>query len=185
MTYVLLEQPYVLIPLLVVGTYFCLVVWLRRRTPQARRALLVALALLIVLPVVQRLVVTDREQIRAVSDAIASAADQGDVDGIIRLLSVDFRLQDMDREALREFAKSRLDRFHPKDTAISDFRAQVNGDQATVTFVSSCTIMGEYSGPVRIGWTAVFVRVDGVWRLQSADIREIPFSPVKSLDDLR
>jgi cytochrome bd-type quinol oxidase subunit 1 len=51
--YLLFEEPYALIPLVVVAAYACLVIWLRRRTPGAKRALIVALLLAVLLPVLQ------------------------------------------------------------------------------------------------------------------------------------
>jgi ketosteroid isomerase-like protein len=184
--YVFLEQPYVLIPLLVIGTYICLVVWLRRRTPRAKRALLIALLLCVTLPLVQWLVVTDREQIRAVCESIGRAVEAGDVDAISRHVAADFRTRDIDRAELLDMAERALARHHPQNVRFRDFRVDVDGDRAEVTYTSICSVSGEYiERDVRVNWIAIFIRVNGEWHLQSADIRQTPFLPISRLEDLR
>jgi len=186
MRYVFFEQPYALIPLLIVAAYVCLVVWLRRRTVRAKRALWIAAILLVLLPVVQRLVVTDRERIRAVSAAIAAAVDAGDVAALSEHVADDFRVRDIDRAALLELAKSAMDRHRPRDVKLSDVRVTVTGDRAEVTQTSTCFVESDvYSGRVTVNWTAVFVRARGAWRLQFADIRPTPLLPIDQLEDVR
>ncbi|HRX87162.1 MAG TPA: nuclear transport factor 2 family protein [Phycisphaerae bacterium] len=182
--YIFLENPYVLIPLLLIGTYACFVAWLRRRTPRAKRVLLVAVLLCVALPIVQQLVVTDREQIRAVCDEIGDAVEAGDVDAILAHTANDFQMYEIDREHLAERARRAIEHYRPKDIHISGFRVEVDGDRATVHYRSRCTVTGDVPvGAVVLEWKAVFVRVDGEWRLQSAEATS-PLQPGFQLRDV-
>ncbi|MCB9851382.1 MAG: nuclear transport factor 2 family protein [Phycisphaerales bacterium] len=186
MQYVLFESPYVLVPILLVGAYACLVVWLRRRTPGAKRALLIALLLCIVLPIVQNLIVTRREMLRVVCTEMVSAADAGDVTGIAQHVAATFRAEDLDREELLDAVRRTLAHYDVQDAKLYSFKPEINGDHAVLRFAVQARVQVPDMALqlVQTTWTAEFEWIDGRWQMTTLSPRETPVFPVGSLRSL-
>jgi hypothetical protein len=183
--YLLFEQPYALIPLVVVAAYACLVIWLRRRTPGAKRALIVALLLAVLLPILQWWVVTDRERIHRICLAMTASAEQGDVAAFDRYVSSRFEVGELDRAALRAAAERAYTRYDIVTAKLKSPQIEVNQDRAEVDFGVQVTMSGgDFPGQGLTTWTAVFEREADGWRLVEIHPRRTPFFPFDRLEEL-
>lgn len=184
--YVFLESPYVLIPLLLIAAYICLVRWLRQRTPQARRALLIALLLLVALPLVQKVVETKREQLWAVCNQLVESYKAGDVDAIGRHVARNFHEEDLDRAGLLDVARRSMNHYRLYEAKLSSLSAEITGNRAVVKFTASVDAEAPEFGRHAQGttWTADFEWSGDAWQLTGVRPRETPLFPYSRLSDL-
>ncbi len=166
--------------------FFLLSSWLRKRTPGSRKALLVGLLVCIVLPVIQKLVVTQREQVKNVCQELVDATEQGDVDAIARRVAPEFAVREIDRDRFLEGVKSVLTSSRVENPSMHSFKVTVEDDKAEVTFVVSCRIVtreGMEPGVVS-SWRVIFQRVGEEWLLIYAEPKSTPLFPFDRLEQL-
>jgi hypothetical protein len=179
--YVLLESPIWLILCALVAEL--IVLWLhQRRGWSARWPPFVVPALAVLLLIVQWLVVTDQEALRALTQRLAAAVAKPDVDAFVAEIDDGFRLGDVTRENIHERLYRFLERTTIEQAGVGAFDITVTGDQASVSFRARARIetgdagLQEYVGRWRLdcirrpdGW-----RVRGVEHLGSPGIGHIP-----------
>ncbi len=165
--------------------YVTLVVWLRRRTPRARRALLLTLALCVVLPVIQQVVVTDREAIRGALGEMVAAVEAGEIEPIAARVARRFQVREIDREAFLAGVDRAMHRYHIERARLGGVEIEVAGDTATVRFTASGYVTSDmYTGDAPTAWTARFVLIDGRWMLAEVEPRRTALFRFDRLEQL-
>lgn len=154
--------------------FFCLVAMAmalathrRRMTARTRRGLLVTGLVCVLLLIMQRLVVTDRERLEQAVEAMAKAVDQGDVGGIGEYVADNMQWRSGGRQQFIEDVTNRLISTNIDAARISQFEAKVEGDSATVTFMAVCDIRDPQATQANVPshWKLHFVRSAGRWLL--------------------
>jgi len=150
------------------------VVGLHRRymTPRSRRTVWITLAVCCGQIVMQKLVVTDREAIRAMVEAMANAVQQGDVAALADHFAEDLQFEkDRDKEAVVQHAREILQRYEIHNARVSGFRIDVSEDDATATFQAMADVRNgsaemSYNTPTR--WDLKCRRESDGWRVYRA-----------------
>lgn len=121
-----------------------------------------------VLLIVQHLVVTDRERIGQILDALALAVDCEDVDAIADALDEDYEAEGMDKEAFLARVESAFERAEIDEVKILNTKITVEGDAASVNLRAHCRIRAS-DWPYDYfpsAWLLRFVRRDDDWQVQ-------------------
>ena len=168
------------------GQYVLLVIWLRRRTPRARRAALIGLVVCIAAPVLQKLVVTNRERLRMVCQALVDATEKGDMEALGEHIAAAFDVRGIDRDALLAAADRTLSYFHIENAILGKVETEVTGSRATASFSARCNLItaDDVHAYQPSFWIARFELVDGRWQMIAVDPRRTPSFPFNRLEDL-
>ena len=149
------------------------VVGLHRRsmTPGSRRRVWITLAVCVGLVVMQKLVVTDREAIRAMVEAMARAVQEGDVQALGEHFADDLVFEsDRGKQAVIQHARAVLQQYEIRNARVSGFTINVNGDDATVSFQAVADVRNgpepTYNTPTR--WDLKCRREPDGWRVYRA-----------------
>jgi len=149
------------------------VVGLHRRsmTPRSRRRVWITLAVCAGLIVMQKLVVTDREAIRTMVEAMAQAVQEGDVQALGEHFADDLTFEsDRGKQAVLQRARAVLQQYEIHNARVSGFRIEVNGDDAAVSFQAVADVRGgpeaHYKTPTR--WDLKCRREPAGWRVYRA-----------------
>jgi ketosteroid isomerase-like protein len=187
----LFEEPLLLIPVLAVTLLVLAIVWSRRRTPGAWRALLAGLLAAPLLIIVQALVVTDREQIIRVCSQMADAVERGDVPAFAVHIADDFRAADggggaFTREDLLAALARSLARYHPEGVRLTGFQVTTDGDSGTAEFSATARIVTSETAMDRVlsRWRLRFRRNDRAWQVIDIQPVPTPFWPFRSLREI-
>lgn len=133
-----------LLGLLVAVNFLLICLWSWRRSDVTRQAVWIGLAALPVLLVVSHFVVTSRERIVIFCERMADAVEEGDVSFVIRHMDADFRLDEMDRDAISDRLTATLSRVRVTDIRLSAFDVTLAGERGAVaTFRSTCHVRAE------------------------------------------
>ncbi len=154
----------------------------RRQSTGSRRTVWLALVVCVALLIVQHLVHTDRERIRAVVVQIADAIDAGDVAGVGDHLDDTFQDAGMDKPAWLADLRQKLQRWRIDEAKVGGFAIEVDQDSAQAWFRATCdwrTDQQSQSG-VYSTWRLGFVRRDDGWKLSR--VLEAKFGPAGMLD---
>jgi len=188
----LFERPLLLVPLLVVVQFVLIVIWSRRRTPRARRAVLAGFFVAPLLVVLQSAVVTDRERLTRACVALADACRRGDVPGFGRYVSPSFAAaagpgQDpFTRSSLLEWLEHTLIAYRVEEPRLRAFEITCEGPHAVVRFEASCRVVTDrdIAPGILSRWELHFELRDGQWLV--TDIRPLPsrWFPFRRLADL-
>lgn len=182
-----LESPYLLAPLLAVAVYVLLAFWLRRRTPQSKRAVWIGLLLSMALLFLQAAVVTDQERLRLVCGELVRATQAGDVDAIAAQVSARFDVRGTDRDEFLARVTQTLTRVRVENARVRYGEIVVRDDRADVRFRVNCRVVASEAGPIDVlgsAWLAGFAREGDAWRLIAVDPQPTPSFPVGRLEDL-
>ncbi len=181
-----LESPWLLIPVLVVIEYVLVVIWLRRRTPRSRWAALIGLVLCILLPVVQKLVVTQRERVTLVINSMVDAVSAGDVAALAEYVSPNFNTANTDRAGFIAGVRDTLQRYTVEEPRLRDLQITVDGDRATTQFGIVCRILTPQESVANYpsAWEVVFELNDGEWQMISVEPRPTRLFPYERLQQL-
>jgi hypothetical protein len=168
--YILFESPLWLILLALVAEL--IVLWLhQRRGWTSRRPPLIVPVVALLLLLVQWLVVTDSEALRAMTRRLASAVDAPDLDAFMAEIDADFRQRELTRDQLAERVRAILERTQIEQASVGAFEIAVNGDTAAVAFRARARIeagdagIREYVGR----WRLECVRRDAGWRVRGVE----------------
>lgn len=168
--YVLLESPLWLILFALIAEL--VVLWLhQRRGWSSWWPPFVVPTLAVLLLLVQWLVVTDEEALRAMTRRLATAIDEPDLDAFLAEVDTEFAAGDLTRETLREALYRFLERSDIEQASVSAFEITVNGDEATVDFRGRARVeagdagIREYIGR----WRLECVRRSDGWRVRSVE----------------
>lgn len=175
-----------LIVALVVIQIVLIAVWSSRRTNRSRLVMLAGFALCVVLPVMSRLVVTDREQVAGVCETLVDLTELGDVNGIARHIADDFNADGINRDGFNEAVKSTLTSVQVQDASMYNLRVTTTDDQAEAQFGVRCKLVtaSQVDYGVLSAWTVRFVRDGDEWKIIEVQPREtqaFPFAHLRQI----
>jgi hypothetical protein len=167
---------------LLLGGYL---LWLRMEPPGRRRVMPVTLGVIVLLFLMQRMVVTTREEIRDALAAFVQAVERKDPQDAAMFLSPTFASDDLDREAMTDFIRRALEHVDVYDTRYGRRDITLAGDTATMDLVATATVRvaglpRRVTGQWRIGW----VREPAGWRITALQPMAIDDVGVSSLSAL-
>jgi len=182
---ILFESPLKLALLLFFVLLICLILWRRRRTDGARRALLVALGVSIVLMILQGLITTDREQIRQIIDRLADAVTRKDMAVISAYIDPAYALDGRDRDRVLSRIDGSLERTDVDPPYLYNVKV-TTGDgrgQASLTAVCHVVLDGSLLGQIVSAWRLEFIERPDGWRVTGIDPVKVQGQNVGSLWD--
>jgi hypothetical protein len=140
----------------------------------------------------QALVVTDRERLVSICQAVARAVQHGDVAGVAEYVSPQFTNEDsrggrsIDKALLIETLEQLLSRYDVEEPRLRQFEVEVDGAEAVVCFSASCRIItpDQIIAPMGSAWELTFARSEGRWRVIDIRPRPTPLFPYERLSDI-
>lgn len=178
------EAPWRLAIVLVVVQFALIAIWSRVRSRIARRTVWVGFAALVLLPVVNRLVVTDREESIDFCRKLATLVDEGRPREIAAHLSAGFEAAGLGRDAFLDRLEERLERFRIDDPTLGGFEITFTGpEEAVVVLDATCSVRSveAYLARVLSRWRLTLRRSGDGWQLARIEALPAPFSPVRDL----
>ena len=140
--------------------------WTTRRAKFWRGAAAVFGVMLLVW-LLTKFVVTDRQQIVRNLDAMATAVEKHDADGLFKHVSKDFRFGASNREELHKRIAASIRAHKVSAISLSSKSVTVKGDSAEAMF--SFRAEGDL-GVFPASAKATFVREGGAWKLRTANL---------------
>lgn len=154
-TRLLFEDLSVLLPVELVALAVVIGLYRHWRTPRSRAAVWIALGACVGLVVIQKLVTTDREAIRAMVEQMAGAVQEGDVRALGEHFADDLIFEgDRGKDQVMQRATSVLQQNAIRNARVSGFLIEVRDDDATATFQAMADVRTgsndpNYSVPTR------------------------------------
>lgn len=187
LTNLLFESPlkFGALAILVCGTL--LVMWRRTGSDGRKNAFLGALAISLVLLVVQSVVVTDRETITGLLCELASATEKPDLAAIEGALDDTYALGPLTRKTVMPAIQAKLTRNAIERPRLWNFTIDVRGDEATAHFNASCDLRTEGAlFPTTLSeWRVKLVRRETGWKIQAIEALRIAGLGAGGLGELR
>ncbi len=162
--WVLFESAAALAAVLGAVLFVLLVYW--RRTGRVR-PLLVGLAAAVVLFVIQAVVVTRREHVGRIMDAIQRDLVADRIDALAAALAPEFEAGRMDRDTFLEYAQRQLKRVNVRTLDRTGLRIEESEGErvvATVSYLASI-VMPDYAGDMLSRWSLTFIRTSTGWQI--------------------
>lgn len=190
LTSILFENPYALIPILVATDLVLVQLWNRRRTPRTGRLAMIALIASPLLVVIQAVVVTDAENIRAFCRRLATASVRGDLVQLDACIANDFRVsvrnREWTKEDLMDAIRRAADYWTIEEERLSGFGLIIEGTSATAEFQATCRLISDaVMIPRHVSkWRLQLVRRDGTWRVTHIQPIRTRFFPFDNLTDV-
>lgn len=131
-----------------------------------RRAALVALGVLALVLLIERLVVTDAEAIESMMEGAAEALDAGDFDRLGSFLHESFASQGQDRETVLAYIRRLHAGYRPTGLNARMEGVVVEGDGATGVGHVGMQVLGR---PHRVRLRMTFLRGPDGWQMASAE----------------
>jgi hypothetical protein len=184
--WLLFENRIALIVALGLVEFALLWIWARYRTRGARRAAWAGLVIGGLLLLMQTWVVTDREHLIRICREMATAVEEGDVDGVGRHVAKEFASGALNRGDLLDGLGRLLERLRIEEPWLWDFEVEVSRPDGSVSFHALCRIVTAdlIEGGQKSRWRLAFRRVGDQWRV--VDITPIPTTTFRfrSLDEI-
>jgi Domain of unknown function (DUF4440) len=114
---------------------------------------------------IERLIVTDKEAIEALGDAVAEAIQKEDYARLEGLLDPGFEYAGRDRATTIGYVRGLVRQYRPIGVQVHLFDIHVEGDHATAAGVVSASVMGR---PQEMRVDATLVRSADGWVLEGA-----------------
>ncbi|MDA1194712.1 MAG: hypothetical protein O2894_05965 [Planctomycetota bacterium] len=112
---------------------------------------------------VERLIVTDREAIDSLAEALAEDLQAGRYEEVEARMEPEFKYAGKDRAATIKLLRSLMDKYQPTDLGLRLYEITIEGDIAR----AKGTVWGNVlARPMRVGIEAVLVRGDDGWLLR-------------------
>jgi hypothetical protein len=165
------ENPFYVYVTLGVAELVLTAIWWERRTPRWRQVLLIPPVLAGLVLLVERLVVTDREQLLADVREIARGLEMHQSETLDRYLDDDFRGylggREIDRKAAIETADQAVKGMGVSSVSLRDVEVQVNGATARMRGEAWLTFQAPNIGVGRgrLEWEVVWRKRGGQWRI--------------------
>lgn len=148
-----------------------------------RYAIPTTLLIIGLLFVIQRLTVTQREEIHLALDAFVSAIEREDTSAIEEVLARDYAGEGMDRQRFAEYVASRLEDMDIRDARLTRRDLDMDDDSAAMTLAVKATV--SFRG--RIGqfhwasWHIAWQREAGDWKIVSVRPKSVDGQSVDTL----
>jgi len=158
------------------------IVWQRLQTPRALRVWIAGSAVGVLLLIVQKLVVTDREAIEQTVRQLAFAVDASGIDGIAPHIDAAYDADTLDKSELMTLIEVTLKRVDVSNARLDQFKIEVAGDTGTASFRAISRLSGRgMEQPVLSFWEIEFARRAEAWRVTTIVPREINKQKVDGL----
>ncbi|RPI59393.1 MAG: nuclear transport factor 2 family protein [Planctomycetaceae bacterium] len=159
-------------------------VWFERRSPKVARWMVVPVLLAGAVFAVERMVVTDREQIVSITEQIARDMEAGDVDAAMTHVDDDFIAdfvplgnvigKDAAKRAAAAVGKLTLAQHKPSKITLSDYKVDFKGNSAVMTVRS---VMWFTTGEAKdfttsLRWTLHWVKKGDEWLINEAEYKQ-------------
>jgi hypothetical protein len=147
---------------------------------------LIGLVVCLAAPVLQKLVVTNRERLCMVCQALVDATEEGDIEALGEHIATTFDVRGIDRDALLAAADRTLSYFHIENATLGKVKIEVTGNRATASFSARFNLITPddvHPGQPSF-WIARFELIDGRWQMIAVDPRRTPSFPFDRLEDL-
>lgn len=159
----------------------------RRMTPGSRKGIYITLGACVGLLLLQRFVVTERESLTSVLQAMARAVDEGEVPALLEHVSPEFKWRSAGRQEFLDDVTQRLIATQIDGARITQVKANVADDSALVSFLAVCDIRDRQfdQRSVTSYWELRFVRRDGRWLMEAilkGEIRPGGLAPSGGID---
>ena len=175
----LFESLPMLLVLVAIVLSAALAVHRRRASRASRRGLLIAVAVCAGLIVMQTLVVTDHEAIRATIRNLARAVDAGDVPAIAADVDEAFTFRGSQKPAFIDQVDRTLQRWRIDEVSLGGFRIDITGDEAEISFRAHCDLRGERQEQAGLPsfWKVRMVRRGRDWKLLGIESGKVSLLP--------
>ncbi|MCH8966598.1 MAG: hypothetical protein IID43_02885 [Planctomycetes bacterium] len=177
-TRVLLESIGSLAAILGIGQCVLIALWAWRRGRRLARSVWIGFGVIPALLALSLLVVTPRERIIAVYEALSEAVVKEDVVAIGSHLSTDLEAGRLDREGFLESVERTLNRYRVQTPMLHRFEVTFQEDGAGVAlFNSRAQVESDHEayGWLPLRWRLTFRRANRTWRV--ARIETLPIAP--------
>ncbi len=139
---ILFENPYMLVPILFGIEFIFVAAWNLRRTRLTGRLAVAGLILFPLMVLVQTIVVTDAERVRATCDRVVRAVVEGDVRSVANHIAGDFRYENRgdtwDKAALVDRIEQALTRWDVSNCSVSQFEVTEDDRGVRSSFQVTC-----------------------------------------------
>jgi hypothetical protein len=182
---ILFESPFLWVVVWFPCQVVLLVIWSRRRSRVTARAVWVWIALLPVMLLLQKMVTTQREEIKRLCREMAAYAENGDVPAIGRCLAPEFEAADLDVDQFLERLENRLTQYSVERPRLTGFDVSIDhANRGTAVFMGSAFVRGAetYGTQLTARFRLIFRKSDDRWLLVEIEVLPSPLSP---FDDLR
>jgi len=115
---------------------------------------------------IERLIVTDAEELQTLAEDAATAVQGRDWTGLASLLDEDFTYAGRDRAATLAYVRSLVSRYQPTATRIDLTAIEIDGDEAQAEGLVRATALGRSAGLEVRAW---FRRTADGWRLRKIE----------------
>jgi hypothetical protein len=155
-----------------VALFILLVYW--RRSGRGK-PLLIGLGVALVLLITQKLVVTQREQARAILDAIERDLERGHSTVLVNALAPDFSTEGLDRESFTGLVQNRLGRVGIKYLSLTSLSTE-ESDSNQFTVVASYyadVVIDGFRTTLPSTWAITFERTPTGWQIRQIRCRAL------------
>lgn len=173
MSELLFENTFLLTVLVTAALLILIGVWSRTRSRRSVNMVLIAVCVSAGLFVLQSVVETPQEKLRRTVRELSEQVEQGDIAAIMEFIAPrpDFA-GGRSRDEFEMHLEDLLNRYTVKDPSLSGFIYDLEGDRATITVRSGCTVQTlEWTYYVPSKWELRFELIDGEWLI--TDIRPL------------
>jgi hypothetical protein len=144
----------------------CVYGWLTTRTRYVAYGL-IPVGLIVLLWLLGKVVITDRQQIIYNLDAMAAATIANDRESLFRYVANDFSFGTLKRDELHQRISKSVQGFRVKEIKLTDQRVELSGDKAQIEFDFNAVADG---GNLPASAKATFVREAGAWKMQRLEV---------------
>ncbi len=165
---------------------FAVVLLLRVRweAPAARRyALPLTLLTIMLMFVLQKLVVTQRESLIRTLEALVRAVEREDLPALATFISDAYDSEDLDRETFLQHAAAGLEAHDIRDVRLSRFDDRIDRRTARLTFAARATVShrGDVGQPTFSTWRIDWRREQDAWKITAVRPIQVNGIPIDSL----
>lgn len=164
----------------IIGIAFLAAWWLHRRNKLLLGAVIAA-GLILLLWLVTRMVVTDRQQLETSVHAMADAALHGKADVLVKLFADDFEFQGRKRKDLADGIVRGAKAYKVSDVVISGFDVEDLQERSAKVFFRATIHHGVDDRPYLVACRASYIKDGGQWRLRNVEF----FNPVAANDRIQ
>lgn len=186
MTAFFLDDTYAL-PLTAGLVVFALAIsWHLQRTRRSAIALGVGIAIAVLLLLVQKIVITDREEIDRMVRRLAVAVETKNFEVVAQLIDEEFGNGGQQKTDFLAAIKATLTRVEIEGARLHAMAIDIAADDATVEFGVLCRLRfgGGFDRPSTSRWSLGLVRRDAGWRVREIRPLEIDRQKITGLDEV-
>lgn len=161
-------------------------VWRQHGTRAALRNWVIGVVAGVVLLVIQKVVVTDREAVDAVLRTLVRAVDERDPAPIVARIDERYLADGLTRAEVVPLIEAMLRRTEVERPIVRGLEIKVVDSTAFVQFSIVCRVRaGGFERPTQSNWKLDFVRRGEEWKVQAIQPTSIDGQNVSSIDELR